>query len=107
MTEKLTQSNKALQSAINDFENYINILDNSHYVFYCNYNCKYVKIHRSDCILLDYGKKILDDNHFWSPEIKSYEGCKKMLDEFLRIRDFYAKPLGINDCEHCLRIDRK
>lgn len=107
MTNKLKEANKELKSAFDDFEKHLNSLENDHFVFYCNYNEKYVKIHRSDCKLLDYNKKILDDNHFWSPEIKSLDGCKKMLDEFLRIRDFYAKPLGINECEHCLRIDRK
>jgi hypothetical protein len=57
MTKKIKEANKELKSAIDEFENHINILDNSHYVFYCNYNCKYVKIHRSDCKLLDYGKR--------------------------------------------------
>jgi uncharacterized SAM-dependent methyltransferase len=95
-----------LKSLFKEIENEITKQDFEHFVFYCNYNQKYVMIHRSNCHLLDYDKKILDNNHFWSPEIKTYEGCKSMLNEFLRIRDFYATPLGRNTCKECIKINK-
>jgi hypothetical protein len=102
---KIKESNKELSAAVNEFSNFMKSLENDLFVFYCNYNEKYTKIHRADCDLIDYSKTVLYNNHFWSPEIKSYNGCLKMLEEFLRIRDFYATVLGRNECDSCMGVE--